>query len=83
MFLFFLTNWRYVIVAVASFSIGFGVGYNVGEFLGKRQGIAEGRDQARLEQLSKTLEVKEKHAKIRNHRPDNAALVKRLRASTY
>lgn len=79
MFIWLIKNWLSVLVAIVSFSAGVFVGYHIGEWQGKKLGRAE----LKQEITQEVLEVKVKHAEIRNHRPDNAALIKRLRAHTY
>lgn len=79
MLIFLLSNWKSILVGIACFAAGFSIGYSIGEFVGKRLGHQE----AIIEQVQQTLEVKEQYVKIRNHRPDNAAIIKRLRSGTF
>ncbi len=79
MFIWALKNVDYILVALVSFFLGFCVGQQIGQWQGK----AEGRAEFKQEVTEEVLKVKVKNAKIRDHRPDHDALIKRLRAHTY
>jgi hypothetical protein len=68
-----------IVTGIVCFGLGFGTGWLIGELVGK----SLGKEIARVEQVENALEIKEKHEKIRNHRPDNDALVKRLLEGSF
>lgn len=68
-----------IVTGIVCFGLGFGCGWFVGELVGKHIG----KETARVEQVETALVIKEKHEKIRNDRPDNDALVKRLLSGTF
>lgn len=68
-----------IVTGIVCFGLGFGAGWFIGELVGK----SIGKENARVEQVENALEIKEKHEKIRNNRPDNDALVKRLLEGSF
>ena len=68
-----------LLIGIACFSLGFSLGWFGGKFIGK----SIEKKIAYVEQLENALEIKEKHEKIRNNRPDNDALIKRLLEGSF
>jgi len=79
MLIWIVKNWSYILVSILSFGLGYMIGHNIGVWHGKSLGRAEFKQEVTQE----IVKVKVKNAEIRNHRPDNDALIKRLRSHTY
>ncbi len=59
------------------------VGVYIGFFAGEISGKIEGCTNTNLRDLQTNVTIEEEQNEIRNHRPDNDALLKRLRGGTF
>ena len=77
--IFLIKYWKHLILVVICFCLGFSSGKILGKSIGKKLGI----EQCRVTQLEDTLTIREKHAKIRNNRPDRNEFIERMLEGSF
>lgn len=79
MFLFLLTNWKSVLIGIATLVLGLTIGYKFGNFTGN----IEGGKAAVARGVMESAKIREQQNEVRNLRPDTDEFLNGMRNGQF